>query len=135
MPLELGHVGRLEAARVSERGEPGERGVLVDVPQSQQRERLRRAAQLPVLGRCAEVLERVAERPGDRDVLVHTGEVLARQRVVQKLLEVMARDAERRGILVGSEPSQRATEIELDLAVQLGRVAPSLALSTANGIR
>lgn len=79
------------------------------------------------------MLERVAERPRDRDVLLHVGQVLAWQRVVQELLEVVARDAERRAILVGSEPFERAAQIECDLPAQSGRVAIELGLFTVNG--
>ena len=128
LPLQLIDVWRLQAARVGIGGEAFEGGVRVHRPQAQQGERFGRAAQLRVPGRRGEVLERVAERPRDRDVLLRAGEVLAWQRVVQELLEVVARDAERRAVLVGPEPSERAAQIERGLAAQPGRVAVELGL-------
>ena len=62
------------------------------------------------------------------EVLLHTGQVLARQRVMEELLEVVARDGEHRAVVVGSEPSERPAQIERDLAVEPGLVAVELGL-------
>ena len=61
-------------------------------------------------------------------VAQHAGQVLARQRVMQELLEVMARDGDHRSVLMGPEPSERAVQIHRHAAVQPGGVALELGL-------
>jgi hypothetical protein len=90
LPSELVHIRGLEPARIGQGGELRKGRVLVDRPQPDQRKRLGRAAEIHVVAWRSEVFKTIAQRAGDRDLLIDLDQVLARQRVVQELLQVVA---------------------------------------------